>query len=218
MFRRGSVLLWLLVGWLAVSGCVSTREPKNLSELKEEILHYVDSGAYLAEVSAVARQASDWIRTRSPRAGERLAVVFDIDETMLSNLSHMRAQDFGYRPEAWDAWVERGEAPALEPIKAVYQLAVRRGVAVVFLSGRREKDRPGTEKNLKAIGVGDYAYVLLKADDSRETAAVFKSAARRQLQESGWTIIANLGDQESDLAGGYAERSFKVPAPFYRMR
>jgi hypothetical protein len=28
------------------------------------------------------------------------------------------------------------------------------------------------------------------------------------------TIIANVGDQESDLAGGHAERMFKIPNPF----
>jgi len=29
------------------------------------------------------------------------------------------------------------------------------------------------------------------------------------------TIIVNAGDQESDLAGGYAERAYKLPNPFY---
>ena len=29
--------------------------------------------------------------------------------------------------------------------------------------------------------------------------------------------IANLGDQESDLIGGHAERTFKLPNPFYLM-
>ena len=33
----------------------------------------------------------------------------------------------------------------------------------------------------------------------------------------GFTIIANVGDQPSDLAGGYAERTFLVPNPFYRI-
>jgi len=28
-------------------------------------------------------------------------------------------------------------------------------------------------------------------------------------------IIANIGDQESDLAGGFAEKTFKLPNPFY---
>jgi hypothetical protein len=31
----------------------------------------------------------------------------------------------------------------------------------------------------------------------------------------GFTIIANIGDQKSDLEGGYAEMTFKVPSPFY---
>ena len=31
----------------------------------------------------------------------------------------------------------------------------------------------------------------------------------------GYRIIANVGDQESDLTGGGADRSFKLPNPFY---
>ena len=33
----------------------------------------------------------------------------------------------------------------------------------------------------------------------------------------GYWIIENMGDQPSDLAGGYAERTFKLPNPFYRI-
>ena len=44
-----------------------------------------------------------------------------------------------------------------------------------------------------------------------------KTAARRALYREGYTIIANLGDQESDLRGGYEERSFKLPDPLYLM-
>jgi hypothetical protein len=34
-------------------------------------------------------------------------------------------------------------------------------------------------------------------------------------ERSGYTIIVNVGDQQSDFAGGYAERAYKVPDPFY---
>jgi acid phosphatase len=44
-----------------------------------------------------------------------------------------------------------------------------------------------------------------------------KTAARRALYREGYTIVANLGDQESDLRGGYAEHTFKLPDPLYRM-
>jgi hypothetical protein len=31
----------------------------------------------------------------------------------------------------------------------------------------------------------------------------------------GYTIIANMGDQFSDLEGGFSERTYKLPNPFY---
>jgi hypothetical protein len=31
-------------------------------------------------------------------------------------------------------------------------------------------------------------------------------------------IIANIGDQPSDLFGGHAEKMFLLPNPFYRVR
>ena len=38
---------------------------------------------------------------------------------------------------------------------------------------------------------------------------------RKKLVDQGYTIIVNIGDQMSDLDGGFAERTFKLPNPFY---
>jgi predicted secreted acid phosphatase len=141
--------------------------------------------------------------------------VLDIDETVLSNLPTMRANDFGYVPAVWDAWGARAESPAIPAMLAVFQLARKAGVEVVFITGRRERDRPGTEKNLRATGLGDYAALLLKPNDSADTTEKFKTETRRRLTAEGRVIIANVGDQDSDLAGGFAERTFKLPDPFY---
>jgi hypothetical protein len=42
----------------------------------------------------------------------------------------------------------------------------------------------------------------------------FKTSKRAVISKD-YTIIANIGDQRSDLDGGYAERTWKVPNPFY---
>jgi acid phosphatase len=42
-----------------------------------------------------------------------------------------------------------------------------------------------------------------------------RAAERRKIAGQGYTIILNMGDQESDLAGGYAEKTFKLPNPVY---
>jgi predicted secreted acid phosphatase len=207
----------LLVG---LGGCATTTvEPRNLSLLKEEILGYVDSGRYEKEIEAISKDAIAWIERRAKNSAipqaSRLAVVFDIDETMLSNLPHMRAMDFGYQPAAWDAWVARGEAPVIEPVRKIYRRVRQHGVEVIFITGRREHNRTGTEKNLLGVSAGDYAHIFLKPDESEETTKRFKTATRARLVSEGWVIIANIGDQESDLAGGFAEKTFKLPAPFY---
>ena len=89
------------------------------------------------------------------------------------------------------------------------------GVEVVFLTGRPERFRAATEKNLQAIGCGEFAKLICKPNDFQGTMEKYKSAERAQLEAGGVVIIANLGDQESDLAGGHAERTFKLPNPFY---
>src|SRR4029079_18129927 len=88
-------------------------------------------------------------------------------------------------------------------------------VAVFFLTGRPERLRAATERNLRAAGY-EWTGVLLRADDLfTKSAAEFKAPERRKLVEQGYTIIVNIGDQMSDLDGGYAERTYKLPNPFY---
>jgi acid phosphatase len=194
---------------------VAVHEPANLGRLKHEIRAYVDSGQYDRDIAVVAGQADHWLQERAALGGGRLTVVFDLDETLLSNLPEMRRQDFGYVPAVWDAWVAEGAAPAIPAVLKIYRTARRLGIEVIFLSGRTERDRAGTEKNLRAIGCGDYRTLLLERDDSALTTGAFKLAERRRLQKSGHVIIANVGDQDSDFEGGAAERNFKLPDPFY---
>lgn len=58
--------------------------------------------------------------------------------------------------------------------------------------------------------------MTLKQPADPPSVSKFKTAAREKIENGGvYTIIANVGDQDSDLAGGHAERTFKVPNPFY---
>jgi hypothetical protein len=212
LFRR--VALALLLGGL-LAGCATTQEPKNLLPHKQEIRAYIENGTYLRQIEVVAERARRWIDERAARGGERLTVVFDLDETLLFNWPHIGAMDFGYVEAAWDRWVEEASAPAVEPVREVYRTARRLKVDVVFITGRREHQRASTERNLRAIDCGDFAALICKPADERGTAAAYKTAQRKRLEAEGRTIIANLGDQESDLAGGYSERVFKLPNVIY---
>lgn len=204
----------------ASASAVLAPEPLNLSDAKAAVEAYVRDGRYDRDLAAAAAEARAWIvaRAAAQKPGERLAVVFDIDETVLSNLPVMRAEDFGYNSREWAAWIKKAEAPALPAVKDVFLAARAAGVAVLFLSGREDpRDVAGTAKNLRRQGMGDYAALqltpaALKKVSNRER----KTAARAAWAAEGWTIIASIGDQESDL-GEHAERGFKLPNPFYKI-
>lgn len=212
--ERGRILAVAVL--LAAAGCATTtNELPNLSRLKQQIRGYVDSGQYQKEIEAVANRAKSWIEERSQRGGTKLTVVFDLDETLLLNWPHISAMDFGYVIREWDKWVEEARAPAIESVRDVYRTARRNGVDVAFITGRTDRGRAATERNLRAIDCADYVVLVCKPDGFRGTAAEFKTATRQKLTAEGRTIVANIGDQESDLAGGFSERVFKLPNVFY---
>jgi len=43
----------------------------------------------------------------------------------------------------------------------------------------------------------------------------YKSGVRAHLEDLGWDIVGNFGDQFSDLTGGFADKTFKLPNPNY---
>jgi predicted secreted acid phosphatase len=43
----------------------------------------------------------------------------------------------------------------------------------------------------------------------------YKSGVRAHIEDSGYEIVGNFGDQFSDLIGGFADQTFKLPNPNY---
>lgn len=216
---------WLFPAGLTIllTACVAPSPrtaPYNLTTAKAAVVEYYDSGGYERDVAEVAAEATAWLEERAAKAapGERLAVVFDIDETVLSNYSHMLSQDFGYVYEVWNRWVDRAEATAITPMRGVMQRARELGYTVFFITGRVEpREHAGTAANLLAEGMGDYERLIMKPAGNEQTAAVRKAEQRAALEAEGYTIVASIGDQWSDLVGGYTEKRFKVPNPFYEV-
>jgi predicted secreted acid phosphatase len=166
----------------------------------------------------MAEQTNRWIQRRvaAGKAGERLAVVFDVDETLLRNAEQIMAHDFGYDEKEWERWVMSAKAKPLEAVCRLFRTVRRVGGEVVVITGRPEHQREATVENLRGVGCDGYALLICKPEDETTvTTTAFKAAERKRLMADGWVIIANVGDQRSDLDGGFAEREFKLPNPFY---
>jgi predicted secreted acid phosphatase len=203
---------------LALLAPLPAAQPRNLSLAKDEAYLYLNSGKYGRDLTKVAVKAGKYLAKRVAKPlkeGEKRAIVFDIDETTLTNLSHITAQDFGYIPAVWKNWVASGQARAIVPVQLVYDVAVRNDVAVFFITARGESERAATERNLRQVGYTTWAGIYFKSEGSELPSRAYKTGIRRQITAEGYTIIANIGDQQSDLDGGFAQRTFKLPNPFY---
>jgi predicted secreted acid phosphatase len=213
--------------------------PYNAGALVEALTQFHDSGLYDRELAQIGDLADRWVRgqgrgdtrasrktarrtsrkahhrtARAARNGRKLAIVLDIDETSLSNYSAIVADKFTFGPNS-QAEAENQVGKAIAPTLKVFNDAKARGIAVFFITGRPEAQRGVTVSNLEREGFKDWQGLTLKPAGSTLTTVAYKSGARAAIEKQGYRIVANVGDQYSDLAGDHADRAFKMPNPFY---
>jgi predicted secreted acid phosphatase len=204
---------------------VGSNEPFNVGITKLVAVAYHDTGAYMRDLTRAAAPAGDWLRERASQVPSA-TLVLDIDDTALTNWPVILANDFGRFPTGpcllpqgpcgWHGWDLLGRDAAIEPTLQVFQTARSLGVTVFFISGRPESERAATERNLRAVGYSGYAQAFFTPNSAHfSSLSEFKAPVRAKIAAMGYTIIANMGDQMSDLDGGFAERTFKLPNPFY---
>lgn len=190
--------------------------PENLADVTAQLVRYHDFGQYEYEIGQVTGAAMRYVETRAREAkpSERLAAVLDIDETALSNWAKMLDCGFcAYKIQ--DKLYGDAPDPAIPSVLELFKFAAARGVKIFFITGRSESQRGVTTKNLNDVGYRGWEDLVMRPNGNTDTATVFKSARRQGIVDKGYTIIINVGDQASDLAGCCAEGTFKLPNPFY---
>ena len=194
-------------------------EPKNLDLVKDKLIQYHDSGVYEKDQAKVIHLALEYLKTRLQRPDKKpLAIVLDIDETSLSNYPDMVKMSFGGSKEEIDNAENKGTDPTIQPTLELYRFAKDQHIAVFFVTGRTENARSATERNLGEAGFSNWNGLVLKPTDYHEKSNIpYKSNARKQIESQGYEIVLNIGDQQSDLSGGHADKTFKMPNPFYKL-
>ncbi|CAN6286616.1 unnamed protein product [Urochloa humidicola] len=190
------------------------------AECAAHVREYVTGAAYRSDLDLVARESAAYARA-APLGGDgRDAWVFDVDETLLSNLPYYADHGFGaelFDHHKFDGWVERGEAPAIPSSLKLYKEIRELGFKIFLLTGRSEGHQGVTVDNLKKQGFHDWDKLILRAAaDRKKTATTYKSEKRKEMEAEGYRILGNSGDQWSDLLGSsMSVRSFKLPNPMY---
>ncbi|KTD23638.1 acid phosphatase, class B [Legionella lansingensis] len=203
--------------------CPSFSEPNNLALLKHEIRRYHDSGLYEKELKQVLSQAQDYILkqvkiNKHRENPQKLAIVLDIDETSLSNYTKITLRDFTNNHKQIHQEILAANSPAIPATLTLYHAAQKNGVHIFFVSGRVMSELKATRNNLLRAGFANWAGLYLRPDNYHQASIIpFKTRARKSITDQGYTVIASIGDQYSDLEGGYTQKVFKLPNPFYHI-
>ncbi|MBQ1444156.1 MAG: hypothetical protein IIZ13_09960 [Renibacterium sp.] len=154
---------------------------------------------WLADVDDALDGSLDYVQNRvaNKASGEKLAVVFDIDDTSL-------ATDFAK---------DKSNIPAIGSSLALAKKADSLGVKVFFVSNRLyDGDRTSNTSTKQALSkVGYPVFEIYHQSGERYPVQQFKTASRQDIEDRGYTIIANTGNRQTDLDGGYAEKTYKLP-------
>jgi predicted secreted acid phosphatase len=202
---------------IVVTACASSpaAHVQNLYDVQRNVERYIASGAYDRDFAKVVAAARAYLERRA-KVVTRPAMVLDIDETSLSNYANIAASNFTNTVGALAVGVARADEPAIRPTLQLFDAARKNRIAVFFITGRPDNIpgvRSRTQANLKSAGYAGWAGLSLNPGGL--ATVPYKSGERAKIEHRGYRIVANVGDQESDLQGGHADRAFKLPNPFY---
>lgn len=157
----------------------------------------VDYAAWQRDVSAVTDVARPYLEQRiSQGSGQKMAIVLDIDNTSLETHFH----------PFWEY-----PTPAVKQTLDLARYADSRGVAVYFVTARPGIIYSLSKDNLERAGFPISGLYVRDLPDLFEEVSKYKTAKRAEIEAEGHTIIANIGNSPTDIVGGHAEKTFKLP-------
>ena len=159
------------------------------------------SPEYIALTEQAYAMARTSLDTKFSRAASPLAVVLDIDETVLDNSPYQAKQileNFSY-PAHWDEWVNKEEARPIPGSLEFLQHADSKGIVIFYISNRKAHLLEATINNLTKFGYpqADSNHIMLRTSTSS------KEERRQKVRDQGLEIALLIGDNLDDMSAEF---------------
>ncbi len=197
---------------------------------------------YISELKTIEdAQAAylDSAYTTVTAAGKVPAIVLDTDDTTLWTYDmEDAAMGFDFDPTLQNVYVQEQRFPATPGMVSFVNAAAAKGFAIFGLTGRSDDQKAASLGNLTKVG-----YTAFTADNyftkwtgkpgstqpsyitcatTKCTTVEYKAGTRKHIEADlnapggkKYDIVLNVGDQWSDLQGGFADKTLKLPNPTY---
>lgn len=193
-----------------------------------KVLHEPSAdGNWVKETNGVGRNIRAFLERKNKNHNshaKKKVLLLDVDDTSLVTYDYEIYTNFVYNPATNAQFVNAAVFPAVPGILRSAQYAKGHGYTVIYLTGRPESQRAGTLLNLSKEGfpvasknlyLNDATAPYLSSCEPSCTTTQRKSLTRQYIESQGYKITANVGDQFSDLNGGFSKKTFKLPNPMY---
>jgi 5'-nucleotidase (lipoprotein e(P4) family) len=161
--------------------------------------HSAEYEALCFQAYNIGERRIDEILAENKNPEKPLAVVMDIDETVLDNSAYnatLIANKNSFSKKTWMEWTAIQSADLVPGAKEFIQYARSKGVEVIFISNRMEEELNDTYQNLLDRGVDTIAkenYFLKSTTSSKDE--------RRQVVSDKYEVVLLFGDNLGDFNG-----------------
>ncbi|AEE26923.1 HAD family acid phosphatase [Francisella hispaniensis] len=186
---------------------------------QQQVISYYESTAHENEVSLILKKAKKIIQAQ--QSLQDYAIVLDIDETALNHYYSLKLAGFP-QDENHTIWNELLSKSHAYPIKATldfYLYCLASGLKVFFISARFAQYLESTKQALRNAGYVDFEDVFVFPENIEQYNSKdfknFKAERRAYIESLGYKILISIGDQSSDLLGGYTLNILQLPNYLY---
>ena len=163
---------------------------------------------------------------KTEKSSGNLAVVVDLDETVLDNSFYQVERwkaGLSFTQDSWSDWVNRKEAGLVPGAKDFLNAMRKNGVRVVFLSNRMNDNLKPTRENLRLLGVLDPKDLFLLRLDKNDLKEVRRNEVTQgtgRMKKIGpLEVVGYVGDQMGDFPNNrtkeFGKTNFLLPNPMY---
>jgi 5'-nucleotidase (lipoprotein e(P4) family) len=187
-------------------------DAQNLNRLLVAVSWY----QHAAEMEALYYQGFNIAKMRLNEAikekssSRPLAVVVDIDETMLNNSPfETLLLNQTYKLSDWYKWTSQASAKALPGALDFAKYAQSQNVEIYYITNRDDNERVVTLKNLENVGFpfADEKHLMTKSDLSESTGNTSTKEGRRNKVAENYEITLLIGDNLNDFSQIFEDRS-----------
>ncbi len=207
------IMLLLLYILLSRFSLACTQESMTVAQRAE----YVSTGAYYRDVAeAVSQFEVNFFKQRLAISQGSKAVVFDVDETLISNISYLQSSHYMPTTAGFYQYLSHSKAVGLSPVVQLAKQFIAMGYRIFIVTGRPQRFCQLTKMQLQQITVpingGD-----LYCNNTNLSTVAYKKHIFSSIKQQGYTVVVHVSDQCAEFWSGQSLWQLKLPNPFYQV-